>query len=213
MTKDGLALIVRHEGSPQHPYWPGGASGVTIGIGYDLAHHTTRELFSDWLDEGRITCPGGPMQVQTLLGCCGKSGEDARATIELVKDCVIVPDDAAIVFERVSLPKYESQTRHQAFPGADDLPDPAYSALVSLVFNRGPSMGQPGTPSWDSRKEMREIRLAVRDMDLQRIADELRAMKRLWIGKGLDGLLRRREDEAAMVESAIAPHYDRRPEA
>jgi GH24 family phage-related lysozyme (muramidase) len=38
---------------------------------------------------------------------------------------------------------------------------------------------------------------------LQEIADQLRAMKRLWKGQGLDGLLRRRDAEADMVEACI----------
>ena len=59
-------------------------------------------------------------------------------------------------------------------------------------------------PGEDRRKEMRAIRGAVAEGDLQEIADQLRAMKRLWEGKGLDGLLKRRDAEADMVESAIA---------
>ena len=50
---------------------------------------------------------------------------------------------------------------------------------------------------------MRAIRDAVPSGDLQEIADQLRSMKRLWINKGLDGLLRRREEEAKLVESCI----------
>jgi hypothetical protein len=31
------------------------------------------------------------------------------------------------------------------------------------------------------------------------IADQIISMKRLWVGKGLDGLLRRRNEEADMI--------------
>jgi GH24 family phage-related lysozyme (muramidase) len=51
--------------------------------------------------------------------------------------------------------------------------------------------------------EMRTIRDAVKVGDLVTIVKQLRYMKRLWIGKGLDGLLRRRDAEAALVESCI----------
>jgi GH24 family phage-related lysozyme (muramidase) len=48
--------------------------------------------------------------------------------------------------------------------------------------------------------------LAIRDLvargDLAGIAAQIRSMKRLWEGKGLDGLLRRRDDEAALVAGA-----------
>jgi GH24 family phage-related lysozyme (muramidase) len=55
----------------------------------------------------------------------------------------------------------------------------------------------------DRRKEMRAVRDAVANQDLQEIADQIRAMKRLWEGKGLDGLLKRRDAEADLVESTI----------
>jgi GH24 family phage-related lysozyme (muramidase) len=77
----------------------------------------------------------------------------------------------------------------------------AQGALISLVYNRGTSMFDK--PGEDRRKEMRAIRDAVAVGDLQEIANQLRSMERLWEGKGLDGLIKRREDEAALVESSI----------
>jgi GH24 family phage-related lysozyme (muramidase) len=56
----------------------------------------------------------------------------------------------------------------------------------------------------DRRREMRAIRDAVARGDLAEIAAELRSMKRLWQGRGLGGLVARREEEAQLVESAIA---------
>ena len=53
----------------------------------------------------------------------------------------------------------------------------------------------------DSRLEMRNIRVLVPKRDYKGIAQELRKMKRIWEGKGLDGLLARREAEAKLVET------------
>jgi GH24 family phage-related lysozyme (muramidase) len=83
----------------------------------------------------------------------------------------------------------------KAFPSLPDLCDDAYGAIVSLVFNRGSSL------SGDSRLEMRNIRDLVPKKDYRGIAKQLRNMKRIWQGKGLDGLLERREAEAKLVES------------
>ena len=55
----------------------------------------------------------------------------------------------------------------------------------------------------DSRLEMRDIKLLVPKRDYRGIAEELRKMKRIWEGKGLDGLLARREAEAKLVETCI----------
>jgi hypothetical protein len=65
-------------------------------------------------------------------------------------------------------------------------------------------------PGTDDRREMRAIRDLVPQANLAGIATELRSMQRLWIGKKLDGLLARREAEAALVESCIAPPRPRR---
>jgi GH24 family phage-related lysozyme (muramidase) len=48
---------------------------------------------------------------------------------------------------------------------------------------------------------MRNIRDLVPKKDYKGIAKEFRKMKRIWQGKGLDGLLARRDAEASLVES------------
>lgn len=202
ISPEGIELILSHEGFKPHPYWPGGGSGITIGYGYDLGYCTLADLRADWLDEGRMTCPDLASQ-HAIIASVGKRAAAALIHLSMVKTCEILEIDARLVFEQCSLPKYEAQTR-TAFPGVEDLPQAVQDALVSLVYNRGPEMGRPDQPSWERRREMREIRQAVADMNLAAIADALRRMKRLWEGEGLGGLLTRREKEAAMVESAIA---------
>jgi GH24 family phage-related lysozyme (muramidase) len=100
------------------------------------------------------------------------------------------------VFKARTLPLHSRRTE-QAFPGVEQLPADAQGALVSLVFNRGPGM------EGDRRREMRAVRDAVAQKDLREIARQIRAMKRIWKGQGLDGLLKRRDAEADLVESCI----------
>ena len=50
---------------------------------------------------------------------------------------------------------------------------------------------------------MRNIKVLIPKRDYKKIADELRHMKRIWVGKNLDGLIERREAEANLVESCI----------
>jgi uncharacterized membrane protein YgaE (UPF0421/DUF939 family) len=49
--------------------------------------------------------------------------------------------------------------------------------------------------------EMKNIKELIPSKDYKGIAKEVRKMKRIWIGKGLDGLLERRETEAKLIES------------
>ena len=189
-SQKAFDLILSFEGMGQPRQWPGGESGVTIGFGYDLGYVNAAQFQSDWGDRLSVDVM---TRLKTALGLKGIPAKNKAATLGDVR---IDRDVALVVFTNKTVPAYEAQTR-AAFPGFDALPTDAQGALVSLVFNRGASM------TGDRRSEMRAIRDAVPRGDLQEIADQLRAMKRLWKGQGLDGLLRRRDAEADMVEACI----------
>lgn len=191
-----LRLITEFEGINQPGRWPGHKSGVTLGYGYDLGYVTVDQFESDW--EGCFDTTG----LERLKRAVGRVGQDAAALAPSLADIRCNSVDATRVLLTRSIPGYTDLAR-RTFPGFDALPLDAQGALVSLVLNRGSSMiDSPGT---DNRREMRAIRDHVPQADLAGIAAELRSMKRLWVGKNLDGLLRRREAEASLVESCIAP--------
>jgi hypothetical protein len=172
------------------PTWPGGASGVTIGVGYDLGYNTSAQFTTDW--GTRLARP----EFTRLAACLGKKGQPAKALIAGVHDIQVLWPAASAVFFALTVPRFYRQALG-AFPGMDKLPADAQGALISLVFNRG------GSLKGKSRVEMKAIHDLVPRGDLKGIAAQLRLMKRLWIGKGLDGLLKRRDEEAKLVESAI----------
>ena len=171
------------------PTWPGGASGMTLGIGVDCGYYSQDELekLFHFLPKD---------QLDIVKNASGKTGQAGKDYTKKVKDkgIVVTWDQAIEIFDNLTWPKFTRLTE-KAFPDAEKLCDNAYGALVSLVFNRGSSL------IGDSRREMREIRDLVPKKDYKGIAKELRAMKRIWEGKGLDGLLERREAEAKLVES------------
>jgi GH24 family phage-related lysozyme (muramidase) len=193
-----LALILEYEvgGGKSYyekyltkPEWPGGASGFTVGIGIDCGYYTPSELETmfSFLPKD---------QLEIIKGASGKTGQSGKEYTQQHKNSNIeIPWDNAIdIFDKITWVKF-SRLAENAFPGLTELCDDAYGALVSLVFNRGNSM------KGDSRLEMRNIRDLVPKKDYKGIAKELRKMKRIWEGKGLDGLLERREAEAKLVES------------
>lgn len=194
ISPKALQIILNAEGLDQPGNWPGGDSGITIGIGCDLGYTTVDRFESDWGD----VLP--PSQIQRLKEVVGLRGLSARVRAHEFSDIKIKLADAEKVFAERSVPSERVKVQ-LAFPGFDKLPADAQGALISLAYNRGTSMVDK--PGEDRRKEMRAIRDAVAVGDLQEIANQLRSMKRLWIGKGLDGLIKRREDEAALVESCI----------
>lgn len=190
ITEEALALILEAEGLDQPGKWPGESSGITLGIGYDLGFVTPEQFEEDWSQF--LTSD----EIERLKTAIGVSGEAAHERASEFNDIRVRRADAEEVFRNRTLPLHSARTE-KAFPGVDQLPANAQGALVSLVFNRGPGM------DGDRRKEMRAVRDAVAAGNLQEIADQIRAMKRLWVGKGVDGLLKRRDAEADLVESTI----------
>ncbi len=197
VSKKGLGQLVKHEISSQayynkflsSPVWPGGQSGITIGIGYDLGYNSSTQIRRDWA--GEI----GEMELEKLVVIAGLKGDSAKAAVGGVKHIKIGLSQAETVFYRGTLPRYAASTL-KAYPGADELHADAQAGLLSLVFNRGTKM------SGAVRREMAAIRPLVKDQDYGGIAAQIRAMKRLWEGKGLDGLLKRRDDEADLINQS-----------
>jgi hypothetical protein len=197
LSPKAFALILKYEVGGgvgyynkclKHPCYPGGESGVTIGIGYDMGYNTAAQFAEDWrsvLDAGSYA---------RLAQHLGKKSSNAKAAIPSVKDISVPWDAAEVVFKKNTLPRFIKETK-KAFPNSDQLHPDAFGALVSLVFNRG------GSVSGASRAEMLNIRNLIASKDYDAIANEITKMKRLWVGKGLDGLLTRRDDEAKLIAS------------
>lgn len=190
------ALIIRWEISGQEryeralrfPVWPGGASGVTWGVGYDGGHQSRAAIADDW---------GAHAQRDRLAETAGLTGSRAKAALPAYRDIDTAYAYAAEVFETRSLLEYERRTGRVFRAGFADLRPNACAALVSLVYNRG------AATVGDSRREMRAIRdECVPAQDYACISREIRAMKRLWRGTVNEkGLSARRESEALLAET------------
>jgi GH24 family phage-related lysozyme (muramidase) len=157
LSDKALQLIWNAEGLDQPKDWPGGQSGITIGIGYDLGYVTVDQFESDWGDVlDANTCT-------RLQSCIGLRGSNAKVRASALSNIHIDRNEAEKVFEERTLSVCMLKTE-QAFPGFDNFPADAQGALVSLVYNRGTSMID--TSPEDRRREMRAIRDAVAHGDL-----------------------------------------------
>lgn len=190
------ALIIRWEvSSPAYyrqrlelPIWPGGASGVTWGIGYDGGHQTRAVIADDWQAHEAA---------DRLATTAGITGQRARSILSQYRDIPTAFEYASRVFEDRSLIEYERRTERAFRVDLAELRPNACAALVSLVYNRGASM------TGDSRREMRAIRdTCLPASDYACIAREIRSMTRLWRGTvNENGLTARRESEATLAET------------
>ncbi|MDO2440521.1 pesticin C-terminus-like muramidase [Enterobacter nematophilus] len=196
ISKKSAEFILSWEAYAPKPYVPGGdqSSGVTVGYGYDLGQQTTssaRELLSAYYSNA---------QVERLLTAIGKKGDNARAIVHGLADITITKDkalDMAMVLKQ----RY-CQKVVDAYPQAINLPPDSAGAMLSLIYNRGPSLAlpKPNDPI-DSRREMREIRDDFAQGHEIKIPNRLRSMKRLWSNQR--GLIRRREGEAQLIENEL----------
>jgi len=131
-----------------------------------------------------------------LKATIGLKGSSAKSKLSSVKDIELNWENAMNAFINWTLPKFWKLS-NTLWNGLEQLSEKAQIALVSIVFNRGAST------TGASRIEMNNIKPLVLKKDYKGIAGEIRSMKRLWVGKNMEGLLKRREEEAKMVESCL----------
>jgi hypothetical protein len=180
-----------YEKALQKPTFPGGESGVTIGVGYDLGYNTEKQFMADWTPVLNLNF------VNALRPAIGLKGEKAKAMLKGEMLNVRVPYAAALeVFAKSSVPRYYKMTLG-IYPDMIHLNEDTQGALTSVVFNRGAKL------EGDSRREMKAIVQLVKDKNYEGIAEEIEKSKRLWEGKGLDGLVIRREAEADLIRDSI----------
>ena len=180
----------------KNPTWPEGQSGVTIGIGYDLGYVNKAEFSEDWKDL--------PKEIfDRLYKVVGIKGYNAKNLIRGLKDITVPWDLALKVFNNKTVKKFWNLTK-ETFPNFDNLPEDAKGGLVSLVFNRGAAL------EGDRRREMKLIKdgmklVSVYDQKaLTFIANQIRNMKRIWIGGSIEkGMSRRRDAEAKLIEESL----------
>jgi hypothetical protein len=200
IAQEAFDLIVTEEVSSEatyrrkyrRPVWPGGASGITIGVGYDLGYMTREQLWADW--RGHLSTTMITALEKRALGIRGAA---AKARLKELQALIDVPWEAALaVYRDCVLPRYVAKLR-AALPNTDRLGPECLGALASLCINRGFSFTRP-----EARyAEMRAIRAHMEACDFEKIPDELRAMKRLWPAKS--GLRPRREHEAVLFERGL----------
>ncbi|MGV7209926.1 hypothetical protein ACLB1G_18960 [Oxalobacteraceae bacterium A2-2] len=183
----------RYTAKYQQPVWPGGDSGATIGIGYDIGYATESWLRDDW--NGYVDAA----TLARLRGACRKTGKSAGQLVPGLRDVAVPWTAAYSQFTERLLPLYVGATLN-AVPLADRLSDKSLGALVSLVYNRGASFNKPG----DRYKEMRAIKAALASGDYASIPDQIRRMTRLWDPAQFAGLHTRRKMEAALFQEGLA---------
>jgi len=187
-------LIIEYEtggrsGYNPRPEVPPGASGVTIGVGYDCGYNTAAQIAADW---------GGVLpaaQVARLQTVAGRTGAMARAILPRVAD-IRVPWEAALkVYETRTVPRFARDTE-RAYPGILRLAPTIQGVMLSTSFNRG--------TAFSPYARRRELVWSRDDIAAGRVANlpsyQLQ-MRRLW--PSIPGLQRRYAAHAGLMQKAI----------
>jgi len=206
---NGVAFIAKEETGGLHyyemvtrwPHYPGHASGITIGVGYDLRFNTEGNFKASWGSYLPDT------YIDELVKDIGKKGSKSRA-VELKNKGVKIPFKSAWpVLIKMTLPRFYQNTE-SIYPSIDKLPDLCRSVLVSIVFNRGSRL------SGSTRKEMKGIQRILHLADeatltqqqktelLQEVEEQILSMKRLWAPGS--GLIKRRQAEANLWREGLS---------
>lgn len=217
LAKLGISAIIGYEVGAEYvgdiryynsrlakPTYPGGDSGVTVGIGYDLGYNTVAQIRKDW--EGKVN--GNVLSF--LITCAGLKGKDAARKIKPETSVFKIPYDVAYsVFTNSTLPRFCIEAK-ESFPSIEKLNPLAQAVIVSVVFNRGNGLVDTSTNAQKEgrRKEMRNLVKAIDKVDYNVIANEIESMKRLWDGVPdfdgdvevkMQGLIDRRIAESKLI--------------
>jgi GH24 family phage-related lysozyme (muramidase) len=199
-SEKAIALIIffevtdqaTYEHEDRHTTWAGGASGVTIGIGYDVGYISKGDLHADWAG----VIPDG--MLAALDRAVGVKGIAAKTLAQQLAGEVDVSWEAANqVFRGKTVPALARQVA-AALPNSRELSADSFGALVSLAYNRGVTFDSDG----DRYREMRNIKADMIAKKYSDIPAEIRSMKRLW--PNTPGLQDRREKEARLFEQGLA---------
>jgi GH24 family phage-related lysozyme (muramidase) len=187
---DVIELIYRFEaqkGVSNRLHWPGGASGVTLGPGYDLRHRKKEEVTADLKAIG----VSDDIAKKVAEGC-GKHDADAKAFAKDNKNLVelSVPQEKALLAK--VLPAYARVVDDRTIVKVDLNPNER-AALISLVYNIG-------------ARSFRESTLLekLNANDRAGAAEQFARWNKSG-GQVLDGLTKRRQAEADLFRKEYRP--------
>lgn len=188
-------LIVRWEvGSPkqyvakyQGVICPGGSSGPTIGIGYDLGTQTAATIRADWLGHPEAD------EIATASGQTGPGKCNAwRASHRGIR---VTYHEAIANFTQVTLPAYERMAARTYRNGWTEITRWHQGGLLSNGYNRGFS-----TLGSRNAEKLHTKQVCVPGNDAPCTSTDLIASCRVWAGTNIyTGLCNRRKDEGRFV--------------
>lgn len=175
----------------ERPEWPGGASGVTIALGYDLGYANKDKIIKDF--KNKISNE----MLNVLLSISGITGIAAHDAMIRTRNEILIPWGIALeIFLDNDMPNWIA-TVQKVLLNTNLLSPDCLGVLVSIAYNRGASFHAAG----DRYKEMRAISTDMFMKNFKDIPNQIRSMARLW--PSTNGVHSRRLREANLFEKGL----------
>lgn len=184
MSANGLRFLYDHEaqrGVSNHLHWPGGASGVTLGPGYDMRGRSAESIVRD------LTAAGVDRSTATRISAAaGLTGNAASNFAQANRSLVALTPQQEQALMRVAVAPFE---RLVADSVTRPLTQNQFDALVSFAYNIGETGFREST--------------ALRRINAGDMAGATQAMG--WWNKSdgrvMQGLVNRRADEVQLFNT------------
>ncbi len=185
-----LGWVHLQEGHNGRPYWPGGASGVTLDPGIDLGH-AEASFLGDLLRDhyGELMSAQHRAAADAVIGLKGDQAKAALDADAVLRSIQISHDHADRVFPAAARPYWT--TIADRFPQLYDrkTPPSVQTALLSLAYNRGAG-----------NRHLESLGPLLADRDWVAAADKIGDMQQ---SHSLKGIRWRRREEADLIRAEL----------
>ena len=185
--KGDLNFIHEREGHRGYPYWPGGASGVTLDPGFDLGHVEPETLDLYYKD---IFTADEMNEMKKALGVKGDTAKRLLSDNPQWKNIKVSRAEASQIFPVAADKYWKGITRRYPALLDDDTLGSVQTAFLSLAYNRG---------TWN--KGLDVLADGLNNKDWTALANELSAMQQ---DHSLEGIRKRRRMEADLIRNEMA---------
>ncbi|MBN3835250.1 glycoside hydrolase family protein [Burkholderia sp. Ac-20344] len=180
LSDDGLWFIFSHEaqaGTTNRLHWPGGASGVTLGAGYDMKGRSEAGIVADMKVIGL-----SDEAAAGIAKAAGKEDSDANDFAKNNRNLVDLTHEQEVGLLRHTVKPYEKMVRNSI---KIPLSQNQFDALVSFAYNPA--------ARWDSVTNL--INTGKVDAAMSKIKEGVKSK-----GTVLPGLVHRRDDEVNLYQ-------------
>ncbi|RKP46978.1 glycoside hydrolase family protein [Trinickia fusca] len=178
ISENGIYFIFKQEalaGVTNKLHWPGGASGVTLGAGYDMKARSAESIAQDMKSIGIDEATARAISSAATL-----TGQEAKAFCKRNATLVDLTDDKQLELLRKTVVHYEQMVRDAVKVG---LQQHQFDALVSYAYNPG--------GGWGSVTSF--VNAGETDQAMNKIKQYV-----ISGGEVYDGLVKRRADEVTL---------------